>query len=333
MSGCVEVAGCPGPIGALRFVVIFVAVVICCPATTFCQGGPPSGGPPHGGSGTSQLVITGALVDFDAGTMEISGRNFGATLPFEGVITLFVPSQGLVELTVLDFDVDSQQLLVDLPADVSTTPGTFLFTITTGPASIQFDAFDVTIGAVGPQGLPGPNGPQGPQGLPGPPGPAGPPGPPRPSVSLEAVAFHAHRDSALTVPNNTLTNFAANVVDFDIYSSYDTVNSTFRPQVSGLYYVYMLLIYIQDGQVGDPPAIHAVAYKNGAGLMEEQDAITNSSTNFHNSVGVSRMVYMNGTSDSISFYAYQSNFAAREELVGGQESLSYGGAYLVFPIE
>ena len=131
-----------------------------------------------GQGGSPQLVVTGTELDFLNGTMLISGRNFGGGIEFEGAVTLFVPTQGEAELVILDFDSENQQILAALPIGIESTPGTFLLTVATGSGSRQFDAFDVTIGAVGPQGPPGDVGPQGPQGETGPPGPEGPQGPP-----------------------------------------------------------------------------------------------------------------------------------------------------------
>lgn len=205
------------------------------------------------------------------------------------------------------------------------------------PVRITFDSKEATatshspevevtpIGPAGPQGAPGPQGPEGPQGPQGPQGIPGPAGP--------RVAFHAHRSTALSVPNNTLTNFAADVVDLDTQSSYDPSTFVFKPLVAGFYFIYMQLLYPQDGLVGDPTAIHAIALKNGGGLMEAQEAMTNSSPNFHNTVGVARLIFLNGTTDSVVFYAYQSNFAAKAEVVAGGAAVSHIGGYLVFPSE
>lgn len=145
---------------------------------------PGQGGRPSGGSGASQLVVTGAEPNFTDGTILISGRNLGESAPFSGVVELFVPMLGTEELIVVDFDPARQEILVVMPPGIDATPGTFLLTVTTGPGTTQFDAFDVTVGAVGPPGPVGPQGPTGPKGEPGPEGPPGPQGPPGPPGTI-----------------------------------------------------------------------------------------------------------------------------------------------------
>ena len=69
-------------------------------------------------------------------------------------------------------------VLAQLPSDLG--PGSYLLSVARGPAAVQSDAFDLTIGTAGPPGPTGPRGEKGdtgPDGLPGPTGPEGPTGP------------------------------------------------------------------------------------------------------------------------------------------------------------
>ncbi len=131
-----------------------------------------------GGLTGTQLVIRGAEASFDpspclepcAGTILISGLNFGSSAPFQGAVSLFVPNGGETPLPVLDFDPLSQLLLAELPAGLDSTPGTFLLKVSTGSQASESDILDATIGTTGPAGPRGPQGdvgPQGPQGDPG----------------------------------------------------------------------------------------------------------------------------------------------------------------------
>ena len=69
-----------------------------------------------GSSGKCKTVmILGAEVNLKNSTILISGINFGSTAPFSGIVKLFAPMQGEVELNVLAFDPVTQEILADLP--------------------------------------------------------------------------------------------------------------------------------------------------------------------------------------------------------------------------
>ena len=98
-----------------------------------------------------QLVIVSASADVAAGTLTIVGTEFGD----EPVVTL-----NATPLTV----VTSTPSQIDATLPPGLAPGSYLLTVSRGPATTQFDAFNVTLGAAGPQGPPGG------MGAPGPPG-------------------------------------------------------------------------------------------------------------------------------------------------------------------
>lgn len=114
----------------------------------------------------NQLRIISVQVDFDNGYIKISGDNFdNGGVP---KVTL-----GNDELTVLP-----DYTATTIAAEVSQVQeGDYTLTVRTGPATSNFDEYDLTIGAVGPQGPQGEQGPQGPPGEQGPPGLQGPIGP------------------------------------------------------------------------------------------------------------------------------------------------------------
>jgi len=118
-------------------------------ATQPALGAPPS--PP-------QLVIVSAKADAGAGTLIIDGSAFGDGTP---AVTL----NGM-PLTVVTST--PNEILASLPSGLD--PGTYLLTVSRGPATTQFDSFNLTLGAVGPQG------PAGATGATGATGPQGPPG-------------------------------------------------------------------------------------------------------------------------------------------------------------
>jgi IPT/TIG domain-containing protein len=99
-----------------------------------------------------QLVIVSVTADAVAETLIIDGTSFGKDEPVVTLngtpltVPLWTPSH--IEAT--------------LPAGLA--PGTYLLTVSRGPATTQFGAFNVTLGAAGPQGPAGPSGPPGPPG-------------------------------------------------------------------------------------------------------------------------------------------------------------------------
>jgi hypothetical protein len=117
-----------------------------------------------------QLVIKSAIPDHSAGTLFISGENFG--------------SAPVVEINGLDSPILSaspQLLLVQVPESVVAQPGSYLLTVIRGKRAIERDVFNFTIGAVGPKGEQGPEGQRGERGDIGPAGAVGPAGPAGPS--------------------------------------------------------------------------------------------------------------------------------------------------------
>jgi IPT/TIG domain-containing protein len=105
--------------------------------------------------GSPRLVIVSVTADVAAETVTIDGTGFGDGEPvvtFNGTpLTVLTATPNHIEAT--------------LPAGLA--PGGYLLTVSRGPATTQFDAFNVTLGAAGPQGPTGPTGPPGPQGAAG----------------------------------------------------------------------------------------------------------------------------------------------------------------------
>ena len=138
-----------------------------------------------------KLVIFGAEPDLADDDMLISGLNFSNNSTFNGIVTLYVPGTGIVELNDTSFTQapletpETDKLLVDIPDGLENSPGTFLLTVSKKnppPPGFQRtkngkrDHFHVAIGGGG-SGIPGPEGPAGPTGADGPEGPEGPEGP------------------------------------------------------------------------------------------------------------------------------------------------------------
>ena len=99
-----------------------------------------------GSSGKCKTVmILGAEVNLKNSTILISGINFGSTAPFSGIVKLFAPMQGEVELNVLAFDPVTQEILADLPMGIQDSPGTFRLTVNKQSNPPDLDHLDVAI--------------------------------------------------------------------------------------------------------------------------------------------------------------------------------------------
>lgn len=141
----------------------FHALLIALAFTSSATAQRANGQPPH-------LTVSAAAFDAATERLSVHGVNFGTPT---GTVTL----NGFPLPVVSWSDTEIVALLSD-----ETPAGSYLLTVSRGPAATQSDAFSMTIGEVGaqgPQGEPGPPGDPGPTGDPGPqgePGPRGDPG-------------------------------------------------------------------------------------------------------------------------------------------------------------
>ena len=93
--------------------------------------------------GSSAPQILGAEPDFGSNSLLITGANLGSGT-FTGTVSLYVPSQGTVNLTVLSFDGTRQEIVASLPTALASFPGTYLLSLTTGSGTANF-----AVGAAG----------------------------------------------------------------------------------------------------------------------------------------------------------------------------------------
>lgn len=106
-----------------------------------------------GGTSETQLIIRSVEVDFDpsacqnpcAGTLLISGLNLGSTTSFGGTVELFVPMQGMKEISVIGFEPLAQEILAEIPPSLNETPGSFLLRVSTGGSEKDTGFFHATL--------------------------------------------------------------------------------------------------------------------------------------------------------------------------------------------
>jgi hypothetical protein len=140
----------------LCIVVVALNLIICTPLFAAKWADTPSG---------KDCIITEAFVSFDddQGTITIYGQNFNCE-----DLTVSLGEYGPLDDFIECLPHPDNLITVPLPSEI--TAGDYLLSVKSGNAVLDFDAYQLTIGAVGPEGPQGPQGeqgPQGPQGLPG----------------------------------------------------------------------------------------------------------------------------------------------------------------------
>jgi hypothetical protein len=111
-------------------------------------------------------------------------------------------------------------------------------------------------------------------------------------------AFSAYLNTSQSITTSTFTKVQINTEEFDTNSNYDNAtNYRFTPTVAGYYQV--------NGRFSsevNSTLLVATIYKNGVEVKRGMD--TRASVNVSTAVTVNTLIYMNGTTDYIEFYAY-----------------------------
>lgn len=142
---------------------------------------------------------------------------------------------------------------------------------------------------------------------------------------LTAVpAFRAYQSATISVTSGVATKVPANTKTFDTNNWYDTVNYRYLPLIAGYYQISGL---VRVGGTGQSTQV-AYLYKNGSQLTvgEVYRIGTNSSVN----VGVSDIVYMNGSTDYVELFGLIfATSGAQIENGGSINNTSYFSGFLV----
>jgi hypothetical protein len=118
------------------------------------------------------------------------------------------------------------------------------------------------------------------------------------TLAINGPAFSANFTSSQSFASGVVTKVQCNTEVFDTNSNYDaTTNYRFTPTVAGYYQV--------NAQIGFTVAslIGVQLFKNGSAVNSGQIVCTASAI-FNN---ISSLIYCNGSTDYIEFYAYQSS--------------------------
>jgi hypothetical protein len=128
-------------------------------------------------------------------------------------------------------------------------------------------------------------------------------------VAGNGPAFSAFPSSSQTLSSNTLTKIQYQSEEFDTNSNYDAANSRFTPTVAGYYQVTG---EIQAAATATSMSIYI--YKNGNSFKYGPSPVSTGG------VGVTALVYANGTTDYFEIYA----------LIGTGQALSLSSIFTYF---
>jgi len=136
-------------------------------------------------------------------------------------------------------------------------------------------------------------------------------------VSGNMPAFSAYASSGTSVSNTTFTKIAFQTKEFDTASAYDNVtNYRFNPQVAG-YYQITSTINVSNISAS---AVLIDLYKNGSEF--KRGSAVSQVTGIGAYASSSWLVYLNGSTDYLEIYCYQTS--------GGTLTINTGAANTYF---
>jgi hypothetical protein len=120
-------------------------------------------------------------------------------------------------------------------------------------------------------------------------------------VTTTGPAFSAYMGSSQTLTSAVWTKLQFNTESIDTASCYDpTTNYRFTPNVAG-YYQINLGIY---GGANTVRAVGGAIYKNGSVFIRQTFWLASEGDGDDVAIAISKLVYMNGTTDYIEPYGY-----------------------------
>lgn len=131
-------------------------------------------------------------------------------------------------------------------------------------------------------------------------------------------AFRAYSNNSQNIASSTTTKIQFNVEEFDTNSNFDsTTNYRFTPTVAGYYQINLAVGFaaMSVGEVILQINKNGSVYQFGSDVLGATTSITSMST----------LVYMNGTSDYVEGFVFQSSGSARALAASAVQS-SFSGA-------
>jgi len=129
-------------------------------------------------------------------------------------------------------------------------------------------------------------------------------------VAGNGPAFSAYANATQSIANTTFVKIAINTELFDTNSNFDsTTNYRFTPTVAGYYQINAGVII----SIGSTGIAAASIYKNGS-LAALSNSAASDGVNAYS--GISILLNLNGSTDYIELYGYQSSSATRSTVAG-----------------
>lgn len=119
-------------------------------------------------------------------------------------------------------------------------------------------------------------------------------------LPVAGPAFSAYASADLNVTDAVITKVLCNTEEFDTNSCYDsTTNYRFTPNVAGYYQVTVSVYYSTNAT--RPSAFYNLIYKNGAAV--KTNYLFASTSILLGQAPLTALIYMNGSTDYLEFYA------------------------------
>lgn len=132
-------------------------------------------------------------------------------------------------------------------------------------------------------------------------------------VAGTGPSFSAYAGTSTTIPNSSWTKVTLDTEIFDTNNNF--ASSRFTPTVAGYYQINAL------GQVSSTAAPCAVdIYKNGSGTGYAVGGYQ--SATLYSTTSVSRVIYLNGTTDYVEMYIWQANGTSATAVSGTQNQMN-----------
>jgi hypothetical protein len=120
-----------------------------------------------------------------------------------------------------------------------------------------------------------------------------------PGVPVNGPTFNVGVGGAQTITSTTWTKLQLTIETFDIGSCFDTSTNRFTPNVAGYYQISGNVSMETSSAV----SVIVAVYKNGTAFRRGTRGAGNSQSL---AVGVSTVVYLNGTTDYVELYIFTS---------------------------
>jgi len=121
-------------------------------------------------------------------------------------------------------------------------------------------------------------------------------------VPVNGPAFSAYPSGNQNITTTTFTKVALQLESFDTAGAFDnSTNYRFTPLIAGYYQVNWVATFLTTAA---PAGTFSALFKNGGNIQWTQSS---GNSNAYPSMAASRLVYLNGSTDYLELYVYQTS--------------------------